>query len=263
MNIEDVFTPLSEAMAEIKRRSTDAELIKKVHEYIGADIQLPDDTSPRCVYFRVVLTPNFETRYFNDVAKLTGFEPLCFEFPADKFCSNNKDKVYLGKMVFAHENPNKQIIHRKERTIDFHHNENRQFDEIETLNGNSFLDLHHGMYEKEYGRLMETFDISALKKKGYNIKEIYKRVFAFCVVKGILFENMIVKEDQKEKKFVEDIMVEVYKEVRDHFGLKPLIVPLLPFKNEDMDFWMWYPTHLEQEYKKLNPNKNATECLTI
>lgn len=248
MNIEDIYTSLSEAKEEIERRWNDVELRKKVEEFLGGDMNHKFENNIKALYFRVILTPNFETRYFNDVANLADLNPLCLELSSDKFCSHNKDKVHLGKLVFSYENPkNKQRVITKRNIIDFHKSENKILKEIDTINLKKFIDVHHHLYFIECKKMMDILDISYLKEKSYNIKEIYKKVFAFCIVKGILFENFIIKEKENEKKFVESIIIPAFEEVSQYFNLKPLIVPLLPLKDEEKEYWIHYPISLERE----------------
>ncbi len=248
MNLDDIYTPIGVAREEIKRRWNDKELRKKIEGLLGKDLPDVFRKEPRAILFRAILTPNFENSYFSDLMDLIELKPICAELYVDKFCTMNKDKVRLGKMVFLHRSQkNKCDIITKRVVIDFDASEKKPFNEIKTLNNKDFVEFHHHLYKKQYKEIMEIFDASYLKKDGDSAKEVYERIFGICLINGVLFENFIAKDDEHEKKFSENVVLPAFKSVCDKFGLKPLIVPLLPLKNEEREEWDWYPGHLEKE----------------
>ncbi len=72
---------------------------------------------------------------------------------------------------------------------------------------------------------------------------------AFFICHGILFENFLLKGD--EGNFTREIAWPAIQRVTKHFGLKPLIVRLLPEESKADPYWCWYPGHLEEEVRRL------------
>ncbi|MGB8815734.1 MAG: hypothetical protein WCC74_00640 [Minisyncoccia bacterium] len=253
MNLDDIYTLLGDAKKELKRRRKDPVLKKKIEDYLGENLPEVLKNEPRAMFFRAVLTPNFETKYFLDIAEIIGFKPVCIELCNDHFCTMNKDKVHLGKLVFLHKSGGKGCdLIRKKIIIDFHKSEKKSFQEIKTFNNKSFVEFHHNLYKKQYEGIMDIFDASILKKKCENAKDLYEKIFTLCLVNGVLFENFIAKENEHEKKFSENVVLPAFESVYKKFNLKPLVVPLLPLKDEEKESWIWYPGHLEKETDFLN-----------
>ncbi len=248
MNIDDIYTPIDEAKKEIQRRWNNPILRKKAEDFFEGNLPEVFKNEPRAILARGILTPNFETRYFLDLMDLIELKPVCGEFHDDKFCTMNKDKIHLGKLVFLRKSnkTNNDVIDKK-TIIDLEKYENKPFKEIKTLYNKSLVDFHHHLYNKEYKEIMNFFDISIFKKKGETAKEVYEKIFTLCIASGVLFENFIAKEREHEKKFTEEVVLPAFKSVCDKFNLKPLIIPLLPLKNEEREIWDWYPGHLEKE----------------
>jgi len=248
MNLDEIYITIEEAKKELVKRQKDLNLIRKVEEFLGES--LPDifKKEPRAILSRGVLTPNYETNYFLDVLDLIELRPICAEFHSDKFCCQNKDKVHLGKLVFLHGlNKKNEHVTTKKIIIDFTYSEKKSYKEMNTIKDKSFIEFHHFLYKKQYKELMDVFDFSLFKKNGENALEVYKKFFSLCLVYGVLFENFIAKDTEHEKRFTEDVVLPAYEFVLDKFKKKPLIVPLLPLKNEEKEVWMWYPGHLEKE----------------
>ncbi len=257
MNLDEIYTPLSEAKKELDKRWGDKELVRKVEEFLGIDIPIFFREEPRAILFRAVLTPNFEVDYFLDLADLIKLKPVCAEISIDKFCTMNKDKVHLGKMVFLHKkNINNFNNRTKKIVIDFDESEKKQFKDIKTINNKNFLDFHHHLFTKKHKNMMDIFDVSIFKKNGESIRDVYEKILSLSVFGGILFENLIVKDKEHEKVFIENVLLPAFDSVHKRFGIKPLIVPLLPLKNEEQEAWIWYSGTLEKEVESFLFNNN-------
>jgi hypothetical protein len=248
MNVNDIYTPLSEAKAELERRWNDPELKRKVEEFLGSDLPIFFRSEPRAILSRGILTPNFETKYFLDLMDLVGLNPICAEFYDDKFSSQNKDKVHLGKLVFYHKTNKKgENLITKKTIIDFNAHENKSFKDIKTFHDKDFIDFHHFLYNKEHKKNMDFFDASIFKINNATIVDFYEKLLSLCIMNGILFENFIAKENEHEKRFTENVVLPAFKSVFERFNLKPLVIPLLPLKNEEKETWTWYAGYLEEE----------------
>jgi len=234
LQVEAMYTTLSEAKEEIWKRWNDKELRKKVEEYLG-EIPEPFRKEPRVALSRSILSPNQELFYFLDLAKQSGLKPIGLEGIEDKFCTKNYDKVSLGKLSFL-KCKNAEDGRSQVNVIDMVISDGKRFCDINTLWGENLVDFHHRMLSL-YNIDIETFDdfkwFNHGKKKN-SIIDYYKKIFTLFLCYGILFENFIAKGN--EKQFTDGIVARSYREIEEIFGVKPLIVPLLPLKDEDH----WY-----------------------
>ena len=140
--------------------------------------------------------------------------------------------------------------------IDFDESEKKQFKDIKTINNKNFLDFHHHLFTKKHKNMMDIFDVSIFKKNGESIRDVYEKILSLSVFGGILFENLIVKDKEHEKVFIENVLLPAFDSVHKRFGIKPLIVPLLPLKNEEQEAWIWYSGTLEKEVESFLFNNN-------
>lgn len=244
--VENMYTTLSVAKEEVWKRWNDKDLRKKVEAYLG-EIPKPFRLEPRVVISRNIITPNQELLYFLDLAKHTDLKPLGLEGVEDKFCTKNYDKVSLGKLSFLkHKNSSKDGGENNSiAIIDMPHSDGKRLCDIETFWGENLVDFHRGLLAS-YGIELEAFDdfkwFKHVSGKG-EILEYYKKFFVLFVCYGILFDNFIVKRN--EKQFTDEIVTKSFKEIEDIFGVKPLIVPLLP--QEDDDHW-YFRSYMHEDF---------------
>lgn len=240
-DIKEIYTPLSVAKKEIWRRWKDKELRKKVEKYLGGSVPGPFKKEPRAVLSRSIITPNQEFFYFLDLAKTTKLKPLGLEGVTDKFCTKNYDKVSLGRLSFIDNDKIKNKIKNAEcgktnvNVIDMMKYDGKKLCDVDTFWGEGLVDFHHKMmalYDSEI-EIFDDFKWLDHKGKKNGIRQYYKNFFTFFLCHGILFENFIIKRNEKE--FTDNVIIESYLEVKKLFGKAPLIVPLLPM--EDDDHW--------------------------
>lgn len=240
-----MYISLEEAKKEVWKRWTDVELRRQVCEYVG-EVPTALLTQPKAVVFRQVVTPNFEFQAFFAASLAINLKPLCLEYTGDRFCTRNQEKVLMGKMVFL------QKINQKCKShylIDFKKEEMNRFSEINTFWGESFVDFNRRFTEK-YLSDIDTFDTSNwIRDNGSKPLNYYHHFLAFFICHGVLFENFLVEGE--EGKFTREVIRPAIQKVTEHFGLKPLIVRLLPEESEAEPYWCWYPDHLEAEVKAL------------
>jgi hypothetical protein len=250
MNVNDIYTPLQEAKAELERRWNDPELRKRVEDYLGDNLPLPLRSEPRALCTFHVATSNWAFFHFWKASQEIDLRPLVFEYTDDLFVTTNFDKVSLGKMVFYHgRNDNNEMITSSEHIIDLcGKNEKKKIKDVETLWGESLVDFHHRALNTFYEGL-EIYDGSEdYHKLGKNPKEYYKYIFAFYIRNGILFENYLLTS--KEKKFTEEVLLPAFEFVWKKFGVKPLIVPLTPQNEADGKHWWCYPEYIKTLFGK-------------
>ena len=240
-DIKELYTPLSVAKKEIWRRWNDKELKKKVKDFLGGDIPKSFKGSPKSALFRFITTPNLEFQLARDTAKLMELELVFMEFLKDKFCTRNQDKLYLGKMVFfSSKNGEGSSIKLRKKIIDIEKSDNKPFKKINTLWGENFVDFHHRIFDKNFGKIKK-FDVSEFKTNGEDAYEVYLKVFSLFICNGILFENYFIKSNNDEKKFTFDVIKPAFNKVHEIFGVKPLIVPIVSSRIDGDLFWQYYP----------------------
>jgi hypothetical protein len=248
LSAEQMYTSISVAKDEIWRRWNDKELKIKVEKFLGHKIPEVFNDEPMAILFRHMATPNFESKRFLDLAKMMNLNPAYLEFSSDKFCTRNKDKICLGKMCFCSDEEKTHTTYRK--IIDLKANDNKPFNEIDTLWGVKLTEFHHELFNKYYGaNSLDFFDVSYLKNESRNVNELYDKFLALFVCFGVLFENFIFKDGHYEKSFTNDVVYPAFKKNIERFGVNPIIVPLLPISDEDGESWMWYANELEKEIK--------------
>jgi hypothetical protein len=242
-DIREIYTPLSEAKEEVLRRWNDKDLRKKVEEYLGCGVPDPFIDGPRAVLSRSIITPNFECLYFLGLVKDADLKPIGLEGVEDKFCTKNSDKVSLGKLTFYDDIENNNIKSGKKavKVIDMEKSDGERFCDIKTLWGENFVDFHHRMLA-DRGCEIELFDDFkwfTCRDKRNTPYQYYENLFALFICHGILFENFHAKG--KEKDFTDNVIIKNYKHIMEVFGLKPLIVPLVPIEDEmHLDYWNGY-----------------------
>lgn len=249
---EFLYTSMDEALAELKKRSKDRELDKKVIEFLRGDIPKPLLEGAKLVLARHLVTPNFEITRFINIANAVDIEPLFFEYHDDKLIYKNPWKYHLGKLKFfqgAGKGGGMKTESREIINFDTWHG--KKISTVKTLWGQSLVDFHHQVFLKRHPGLEKSlFDGSSwYDANGVEPKEFYKRFLALFIKNGILFENFLL--DYKEIDFTRKIILPAFFDVMLEFNLKPLIVALEPTEIEGNDFWLFHPwsneTHVRQQ----------------
>jgi len=246
MTLDEIYTPLEEAKEEIKRRWEDKELQKKVEIFLNGDIPNFLQDSPKAFLARHIASPNFEFLLFEELTNKAGLDFVIPEFINDKFVPENTSKYHLGKMFFegkVGKNGSKEII--TDLVLDFNKANGKPICELQALNGKSVVDFHHGLFEffkMNVGHKIHDFS-GWLKKYDNNPEKFYKYFLAFFIRNGILFENFLLNKE--EEKFTLQHVLPNIKLLMNEFGLKPLIVRLLPKEQEEDIHWYCYSKDLK------------------
>lgn len=189
------------------------------------------------------MSPNFELLYFLEISKLFGLEPLCLQYSSDKFVNINKPKYFLGKLfIDGGEGKNGGNKIETARIIDFNKFEGHRLCDVKTIFNDSLVDFHGKILKKatsEYKYKLFDFSDWFNHHKKANKKYYYLRYLSLFLCYGILFENFLVNED--ELSFTKDKVLPSFNKITEMFGLKPLIFPLNPIKNETDSRWFYYP----------------------
>lgn len=250
--VRSLYTPLSVAKEEIKRRSQDEGLKKRVMDFLDGDLLPCLVDGPKAVLARAVASPNFETLYFLDLAETIGLPPVLVEFIEDKFVDKNFCKHHLGKIFIDHgrgKNGGHQVSGHS--VIDFYTANGTKIKDINTIWGQSLVDFHHEMLRnfinnKEYAVYdFSTWFRNSIKKSG---DYFYLNFLTLFVCHGVLFESFLLNNEEVD--FTIKKVIPTIKKIEKIFGFKPIIVPMQPPKYEKDDFWYYYPL-LSENFIKL------------
>lgn len=247
--VEEMYTTLSKAKREIKKRWKDKKLKRKVKKYLG---EVPEafKNKPKAAIFRFVATPNLEFQLASESAEMAKLEMIFMEFLQDKFCTRNLDKVHLGKLKFFKNGKGRKNVVAKEKIIDLEKSEGIRFKNIKTIKGEKLIDFHHRIFFEKYPKV-SCFDVSMFKINGETPLEVYLKVFALFITNGILFENYFINTNKDEREFTLKVVHPAFEKIKEIFGTKPLIVPLISVREDGESSWQYYPIDLKEKlYKK-------------
>jgi len=246
---EELYTSLNDAKVEIQARWHNTALKKEIEGYLG-NVPDPFRSDPRAVLDRTIATPDIEFFHFKEMAKQVGLKPLVIEYVKDKFCTKNPDKLRLAKMVFFYKRNRKMEAIVKNHTIlDCAHDDGKECTSIQTLWNENFVDFHHRIFDASNSTGVKIFDASSwFKSNGKSAKQYYRHFLALFICNGILFENFLM--DEREGRFTTEVVIPAFKKVKEYFGVKPLIVPVIPENEINDKYWWCYPEWVEQEVER-------------
>ncbi len=240
-----VVTPL-EALQELNRRRQDPALKRKVEEYLAGDIPEYLKDGPILYLARHIATPNFETLRFKYLMEPLGMKAVVGQDTKDLFVSGNHAKKALGKLSICRGVSQKNGILNEQfqnvSIVDFNVSDGKRFDVVTTLWGERLVDFHARLFARFMREKVENPDDAAWIDRHHrgNLLEHYKDFLALFVTHGVLFEDYVM-EDKHEAHFVKDILRPACRFIEQRFGLRPLIVPLVPKTFESSRFWISYP----------------------
>jgi hypothetical protein len=248
IDLSELYTPLEEAKEEIWERWNNASLRKKVANFLGDNIPGPFQDSPKAVLSRNIRTPNFESYHFLKKSKQVGLTPLFGEFTADKFCTKNREKLFLAKIpIIMGRNKAGSTIIQYYRVVDLPKSEGTPLDSMVTLWEENFVSFHHRIYESLYGNGdVTTFDFWSCLKGNCPLEK-YEQTFALFTCHGILFENYLTygRNHKYEHAFTRNVIWPAFHKVHEMLGVKPLQVRLLDEESEDNLSWQYYPSDIK------------------
>lgn len=247
LKLENFYTSLDEAKKEIWHRWNDKELIKKVEEFLGAYI--PDflKKGPRALLVRQLTACDTEFFHFLDLAKSINLKPTFVEYLTDKFATNNPDKYHLGKLYFDEgkgKNGGSKI--KVMRIVNFNKFEGKKLQDVETIWNEKLVDFHHKILGSiEPLQKDNIYEISDwIKSNGGTARKIYKKYFTWFICHGVLFENFLLNHEELE--FTEKVVLPSMHTLQKKFGIKPLIVPVIPIEDQYNLYWWCYPKKIEE-----------------
>ena len=239
----EIYTPLVEILEELEKRRNDKILAQKVKDFFVTTPGFIGNEDSRYAFFsRPFITPNTELRYFLDIIPLFNLSPLFLEYPS-KFVLRNREKRSLAELCFMEDfavNPRANF--ECERIVNFKEWEGKDLLEVQTMWGESLHDFHQDLFCYAFPELKDrVIDFSewfnvARRENGF----YYLKYLALFIQNGILFENFL-SNDPDEINFFKEKVAPSFEKATEIFGVKPLIFPLLPIRDEKSPVWLSYP----------------------
>ncbi len=242
-----IYTPLEVARREVWKRWNDRKLkgrIDALFQHEWPDFLLD---GPKAILARNIATPNMELIHFFDLAESSALPPVVLEYTEDRFTPKNQEKYFLGKLFFYGGRGRKggQKLSAL-RVIDFNAAHGKRLSQIHTEEGEPLPAFHHRILSRILpGAEKSMVDMSSwVIENGNKASTFYARYLSFFICHGVLFENFILQYE--EEVFTREVVIPAIVQLETLLGVKPLIVPLCPFANENDPYWKYYPEEAER-----------------
>jgi hypothetical protein len=248
MSYDYIYSTLEDAVSELDKRKDDKVLEKKLLDFWGENKPyFFDNEVITAVLSKPIITPNLEFKYFLDVAQEFGLSISLLEYKDGKFVGKNPEKKHLGKLLIykGHGKKNGNKLEHLS-IVNFNKEEGKKLSEVATLTGKNLATFHSDLLKKAFAEFdFKTFDISSWFNRTRYLDAYYLYYLSLFIKDGILFENFVM--DQKEEsKFTFEKFIPSFEKATEIFGVKPLIVPLLPLEHEKSNLWFSYDEKVEK-----------------
>ena len=241
--VKNIYSNFSDIKKELKIRWENKELEKEIINFFNNEYPFNYFKDGQYAFFsRDIITPNYEFHYFMDLAKDLNLKPVLFEYNG-KFVAKNLTKYYSCKLYFYDTNKKNITL---DKIVDFNIWEGKPMHQIITKNKNSLKEIHTEMLEQKFPEISSNIvDITEWFNKKRKEGNFYYTFFLFIFIRnGVLFENFLF-DDKDESLFLKNKVLPSFDFVKNTFGIKPLIFPLLPIENEKDPSWLYYPHDLK------------------
>ena len=236
---QNIYTPVDQALTELRRRRQDRDLVARVAAFLGNDIPdylLSDDCF---VLARHIATPNNEALYVLEQAHRHGAMAVFSQDPNDMFTSVNNLKRRLARPEICQETATGRA-YRKLDILDVPAAEGLALKNLRCRDGRRLIDFHNGLFEKVEGtnyRIVDDSDWIDRNHRG-DMMSHYRRFLALFVTHGILFEEFETGNDEVlRQQIVRPLLAEMWGKL----GARPLIVQ--PYREEQDTDEVYYLAH--------------------
>lgn len=238
--VDTLYTPLDEALELLRARRADEKLRALVTDFHCAHPPdfLPD--APCAFWTRHISTPNHEFELFASTVRTTELRPLCLESTEDIFAAINPDKYRLCRPFFeVRPNHFRGLPILKTTRLD-----RRRLCDLKLSNGMSLPAFHHALLCSAFpGFENHLCDYSQWFATARRNDVFYLHTLSLFICHGILFENVIAA-DPEERRFAYEKFLPSFTSAIETFGVKPLVVRLLPLETENDEYWRTHPGNL-------------------
>jgi hypothetical protein len=239
----EIYTELEVALSELERRQKSFEFPEMEKDLL---VSFPRSEKLRLSYIRNIHTPNHE---FNRVLaikdRVKNFAEVQFlEFTKDKLVARNAIKYHLARLQNAKPpiSTSRGDVFDAKMLVDMNKYEGKYFSEIQTKKGLPLVDFHHELLKAYTApHSIQFFDISDwfITNKGVDDSNYYYNFLLNFVRDGIWLENFDFTS-KYEHDFFHLKILPSFKKIEEKFGLRPLIVRILPVESEDNPQWSHY-----------------------
>lgn len=245
--IGELYTPLSEAIAQLEHRRKDSALRSRSDAFFASHPSpKPLGSEPRFVMSPAVTTPNLEFIHFMDLREHLPLSTVFFEYAEDKFVLLNQQKRALGDMTFFRKGPRHEIIVTGiRRILDFETEQGRPMSDVVTFSGEDLITFHHRLLRAYFpGRTFDIVDFSAWFRGSYAFSPEFRylRFLGLFITDAILFANFTT--EKHETAFTHKHVLPAFRELKRIFGIAPLIVPAQPAEHDEEAHWCYYPEEI-------------------
>jgi hypothetical protein len=240
--IDDIHTPLGIAKDEVWRRWNDKALRKRVDEFFGNNFFEPLRNGPKGVFSQYIVTSAHDTHQFIKLCNEASIDPLILEYSDDKLVAKNISKYLLGRVFFCDREDIKSLDNIPRITvINFNTEEGERLNKVKTIWGERLVDFHHNILNIITPDISSSIhDFSSWFQKTRALTEYYYLYYlALFLCHGILFDN--IELNTEEGNFTRNKILPSLHKIKEIFGVKPLISPLIPLGHEADPFWCCYP----------------------
>lgn len=239
-----IYVTLERARTLAAQRWADKALRSRVERDLGC---LPPGigASPRAVIYRTLITPDNECLRFFTLTGELGLSPLGYEFHEDIFFKANPDKSNLARLRFSHGRMADGLpIHSYFRVLDMEMAHRKPFSSLATFWGEGLVAFHHRLLER-FAPPLEVVNFSAwLTAHGGRAADHYEPYLKLFLAHGVLCENFFL--GGQETDFTRNVLLPAVERIRQKYGIKPLIVPLLDPAVAEETTWWCHPAEVEE-----------------
>lgn len=244
LNIQDLFTPLPEAVHILEKRRLDSRLKKEVEDYMKGVPAYFKENKGVLYLARHVATPNFETlRFLSLCEPYTDMISVIGQDSKDIFTGNNSLKRSLGKMpIIRRDSPPGKFTIQHETVVEFNNSQGKKLRNIKTTWGESLITFHNNLFKELYpGKVSIKDDFLWIDKhRRGDLLGHYKYLLSLFIVHGIMFE-WFPQNNVDESRFFEEVFQPAFSFVHKKFGYRPLITSLVSTSRESEKNWEAYP----------------------
>lgn len=247
----DIFVQQRHALSELMQRRTNLKLKRQITRDLdpAGRVLLSRLRRPSAILFRQVASPTQETLRFLTTVKHMGLQAFILEYSGDKFVSaGNSFKRALGKMPIYRQmaTDGREIVHYR-TIVDFNSYVGKPLSDVRCKNGESLIDFHHNLMQKVVKFDTNRFCLEAtpwFQSSGGNALGYYEQFLMLFIRDAILFEEVL--PTASEEQFARDVIIPAFTSVTEKFGLKPLIIELIPKNKSGRIYWDSYTKEVEK-----------------
>jgi hypothetical protein len=249
--IDALYTPRDEALAQLRERREDEKLRAAVEEFHRPCPPTFLRREPGAFLFRNIVTPNREFARFVATVNQTDLSPMGLEFTDDRFRASNPEKHRRCRPSFEIVPDRFRGLH----LMDGSPLEGRKLGELKLKNGTALPQFHRALMRHTFPEFVRhQVDISRWFSEARRDKFYYLHYLALFIRDGILFENFLAA-DPEELRFAREHVIPSFTRAVELFSVRPLIVPLVPLDKEsfaDCERWRSYAGDLLPEAQRLS-----------